>query len=143
MATRPINRDAANTGDDRRGLTARSSVVAPTIRFDWTVKKAKVLKARSTGVRKWPALLCAAVNTLTMTPTVTHAAVAPNQMRDHLSRAWRAESTFRAGADVTRARSRSSDARTRRQSTACDRVAQHREVTVVLVSVPTGELTDS
>jgi hypothetical protein len=85
IATTPVSLATANTMLERFGLSARRRAVTPTIKLDWIVKKAKELKARSRGVRKWPVLLLAAVKTLMRTPDPTQNAVVANHMRDHLA----------------------------------------------------------
>jgi hypothetical protein len=54
IATTPMSRNVRNTVEVLTGLIANRSVVAPTIRFDWTVKNANVLNPRSAPVRKCP-----------------------------------------------------------------------------------------
>ncbi|AWZ09636.1 hypothetical protein DRB96_40630 [Streptomyces sp. ICC1] len=50
IPTRPISLNTRNTVEDLSGLMASSKHVAPTIRFDWTVKNAKAFRARPRGL---------------------------------------------------------------------------------------------
>src|SRR5579864_6145920 len=77
-----MRRNVRNTVEGRSSFRASSSVVPPTIKLDWTVKNAKVLKPRSTPVRKRPGVFTA-VYTLSATPAITHSAVTANQTRAH------------------------------------------------------------